>query len=132
MNLRHFFGIAFAGAMLLLGCGRSELPYTDNSRDPLAYARDVKTLVVTAARQANGSKEPLDFLGPVLHELNRTDRPVGEFRSVYDELRKRVEQLIRDCERAGGRAPNLSGRLDEVIKLAQTLPGDGATPANPR
>jgi hypothetical protein len=67
----------------------------------------------------------------VLQELKRTDRPVGEFRRVYDELRSRVEQLVRDCERAGGRAPNLSGRLDEVIKLAQTLPGEVPT-ANPK
>jgi hypothetical protein len=43
---------------------------------------------------------------------------------VYDELRSRLDQLIRDCERAGGRAPDLAGRLDELIKLAQTLPGE--------
>jgi hypothetical protein len=108
----------------LSGCGPKELPYTDNSQDPLAYARDIKQLVVSAARRAKGSSEPVDFLSPALLELKRTDRPVGEFRSVYQELQKRLDQLVRECEQAGGKAPNLSAQLDELIKLAQKLPGD--------
>jgi hypothetical protein len=111
-------------AVVCVGCGPKELPYTDNSQDPFAYARDVKGLVVSAARRAKASSEPVDFLAPALLELKRTDRPVGEHRSIYEDLRNRLDQLVRDCEQAGGKAPNLSARLDELIKLAQTLPGD--------
>ncbi len=87
----------------LTGCGPAELPYTDNSQDPLAYARDIKALVAQAARQAKTSQEPIDYLAPVLVELKQTDRPLGQSRRVYEELRSRLEQLIRDCQRAGGR-----------------------------
>jgi hypothetical protein len=108
------------------GCGPAEPPFTDNSQDPLAYARDVKAQILSAARQAKTSSEPVDFLDPVLVELKRTDRPLGDSRAVYDDLRTRVEQLVADCKRAGRAAPNLSGRLDELVRVAQTLPGESA------
>jgi hypothetical protein len=113
--------------MLLAGC-RSEAPYTDNSQDPLAYARDIKAQVQSAARNAKSSNEPVDYLAPVLLELKRTDRPLGSFGGVYTDLRSRLEKLVEDCERTGRGTPNLSSRLDELIKVAQTLP-DAAAPA---
>ncbi len=127
MKLNYQSLTMLTGVVLLSGCGRMELPYTDNSRDPMAYAQDIKTLVASAARRAKRAQEPADYLGPVALELQRTDRPVGDFRTTYNELRTRVDQLVRDCERAGGRAPNLSGRCDELIKLAQSLPGEMPT-----
>lgn len=125
-----FLKSAFAVAIALIGCGPSELPYNDNSQDAGAYARDIKTMVATAVRQAKGSNEPLDYLTPVLHELQRTDRPLGELGPIYADLRVRVEQLVRDCQTAGGKAPNLSGRLDELIKLTQALPGEAPATEN--
>ena len=127
MRFCCFFLAAFAVA-LLSGCGPKELPYTDNSLDPLAYARDVKILVATAARQAKGSAEPLDFLGPLLNELEKTDRPVGEFGAVYEDLRSRVKQLVLDCEKSGGKASNLRSQLDELVKVSQALPGEVPRP----
>ena len=124
MKFCCFFVAAFAVAASLSGCGPKELPYTDNSLDPLAYGRDVKILVATAARQAKGSTEPIDFLAPLLTELEKTDRPVGEFRAMYEDLRSRVKELVGDCEKSGGRAANLAGRLDELVKIAQALPGE--------
>lgn len=105
-------------------CGPKELPYTDNSQDPDAYARDVKTLVVNSARQARSSSEPLDLLTLVLSELKKSDRPVGKFRPTYDELRNSVEILVAEFERLGKRPANFAERLDELIKMAQALPGD--------
>jgi hypothetical protein len=116
-----------ATLVLLWGCGPAELPYNDNSQDSAAYARDVKTLIATAVRQAKGAREPIDYLSPVSHELQRTDRPYGEHSATYEDLRNRVEQLVLDCQKAGGKAQNLSARLDELLKLSQTLPGE--TPA---
>jgi hypothetical protein len=124
MKLPIQFASILASAAVLAGCGPAEAPYTDNSQDPLAYARDVKAQVQSAVRQAKSASEPLDFLDPLLTELKRTDRPLGDSRAIYDDLRKRVEQLVTDCKTAGRSAPNLAGRLDEVLKVARTLPGD--------
>jgi hypothetical protein len=127
MKLSCFMTRGLIAAVLLTACGPAELPYNDNSQDATAYARDVKTMIATAARQAKGASEPLDYLTPVSHELARTDRPYGELRPVYEDLRKRLDELVLECQKAGGKAPNLSARLDELQKLAQTLPGE--TPA---
>ena len=131
MKPHCFLAPAFAVALVLAGCGPAELPYTDNSQDSLAYARDVKAQVTSAARHARSSNEPVDYLAPVLLELKRTDRPLGASSAVYGDLRARVEQLVADCERAGRGAPNLSSRLDELIKVVNTLPGE-APPAAKR
>jgi hypothetical protein len=120
----------FALAAALAGCGPSEIPYTDNSQDPAAYARDIKAQINSAVRNARSSNEPVDHLEPLLLELKRSDRPLGESRSVYEDLRARVEQLVADCKRQGRGAPNLSGRLDELLKVAKTLPGETSTAEN--
>jgi hypothetical protein len=115
-------------AISLVGCGQAEPPFTDNSQDPLAYARDVKAQVQSAVRQSRSSSEPADYLDPLVTELKRTDRPLGESRAIYDDLRTRAEQLVADCKSAGRSAPNLSARLDELMKVAQSLPGDPPPP----
>jgi hypothetical protein len=56
---------ALALVVPLMGCGQAELPYTDNSQDPVAYARDIKGLIASAVRQAKTSQEPIDHLAPV-------------------------------------------------------------------
>lgn len=129
MKLVCFLASAFAITVALAGCGPAELPYTDNSQDPLAYARDVKVQVMSAARNAKSSNEPVDYLAPVLLELKRTDRPLGESRAVYADLRARVEQLVADCERTGRGAPNLGARLEELVEVAHTLPGEAPAAA---
>jgi hypothetical protein len=126
--------IALTAYVLILaffaGCGPAELPYTDNSQDPLAYARDIKAQIQSAVRQAKSSSEPLDYLDPLLTELQRTDRPLGDSRPIYDDLRQRLEQLVADCKHAGRNAPNLNSRLDDLLKVAQSLPS-GPPPAKP-
>jgi len=125
-----FIATACSIALLSAGCGPAELPYTDNSQDPLAYARDVKVQIASAARHAKSSNEPLDYLAPVLQELKRTDRPLGDSRAIYADLLTRVEQLVADCTKSGRNAPNFSTRLDEIVNLAQSLPGDAPTSSN--
>lgn len=119
--------IVCAAFVFLTGC-RREAPYTDNSQDPLSYARDVKAQVQSAARNARSSNEPVDYLAPVLLELKRSDRPLGSFGGTYADLRSRLEQLVADCKRTGRGTPNLSARLDELVKVAQSLP-DASPPA---
>ena len=124
MNRRFALAFHVATVATLAGCSPAEPPYVDSSQDPLAYSRDVKAQVQSAVRRAKSASEPLDHLDPLLTELKRTDRPLGDSRAIYDDLRQRVEQLVADCKSAGRAAPNLNARLDELLKVAQSLPGD--------
>jgi hypothetical protein len=130
MNVRIALSYSAPIFMLLSGCGPAEAPYTDNSQDPLAYARDIKAQVQSAVRQAKSASEPLDYLDPLLTELKQTDRPLGDSRAIYDDLRNHLEQLVADCKKSGRATPNLATRLDELLKLAQSLPS-GSPPAKP-
>ena len=111
--------------LAIAGCGGSHAAYVDHSRDPLAYARDVKELVVDHVHLARQSREPGDMLVPIVSELDRLeDRPVGEYREVYEQLRAAAQQLLEACQRVDGRPPELQKQLDQLLELVAPLPGD--------
>lgn len=127
MKVVAVWRILFLSLLFLPACGSNELPYTDNSQDPEAYARDVKTLVAQSVRQAKTSTEPLELLTLVLSELKKTDRPAGKYKPTYEELRKNLEAMITEFEQVGKRPKNFAERLDDLVKLIQLLPGDTST-----
>ncbi len=110
--------------LVAAGCAK---PPVDNSQDPDAYARDVKQLVLTQVGAASKSREPADQIATVVTELQQTDRPRGKYQDTYDTLLTLAQGIKADCEKAKGRPDNLTARLDEMKKLAQSLPGESDT-----
>lgn len=122
-RLMLYFPLVFLAA--LVGCGGgSDLPYTDHSKDPEAYARNVKALVLGVAADAKTSREPADDLASIVTELEQKDRPRGSYGPIYDELLTNARTLQEECARASGRPSGLDRRLDELAKIAQQLPGE--------
>lgn len=118
--------------LALVGCG-GEQPYTDNSRDPLAYAKDVKQLVLEHVEIAKTSSEPADQVLTIVTELKQTaERPTGEHKATYDQLLEKSNALLSACEAASnGKPANLAQSLNEIAQLAQSLPGEVALQASP-
>ncbi len=115
-----------ASLLPLLGCGKSEKPFTDNSKDSDLYAQDVKQIAVEAVQRARRSREPADQLQTIVSEIegqSANGRPVGSHKPTYDELLTSAKSLLEDCQKAGGKAPDLSSRLDRLQKIAEKLPG---------
>jgi seryl-tRNA synthetase len=122
--MRHL--LLCVSLLLIGGCGK---PLVDNSQDPEAYARDVKQLVFNEVASAAKSREPADQMVSVINELQQTDRPRGSYQATYDQLLKKAQEIQAECQKAGkGKPANLTTRLDELKKLAQSLPGDVKAP----
>jgi hypothetical protein len=118
--------------LALVGCGAGgQRDYTDHSRDPEAFAQNVKQLVVNSAARARTSDEPEDnisSIGDLLEDLS--GRPTGSYRGTYDQLLSLAREIVAECRAAGGKRPaNLGQRLDELVALADQLPGQVAPPS---
>jgi len=120
--------LAFVSAALVLsGCGPSEKPFTDNSKDPDLYAKDVKQLTLDAVQRARRSSEPADQVQTIVTEIegqSANGRPVGSNKPVYDELLVAAKKFVEDAKKADGKPANVSSRLDELKKIADKLPGE--------
>jgi hypothetical protein len=120
--------------LVLLGCGQSgQRPYTDHSRDPEAFALDVKQLVVNSVEDARTSREPEDEISNIVDLLDDLSRhPTGDYRETYDQLLSLAGDIRAACEAANGRPSDLATRLDELLALANQLPGTVTPVARPR
>lgn len=112
--------------LAVVGCGGGEsLPYTDNSQDPEAYAKDVKLITIQAARGARASSEPVDSLDPLVRELEKSEtRPVGSYQSTYAEVLALAKEARDACAAAGGKPSGLEGMLKKLEKSVESLPGE--------
>jgi hypothetical protein len=121
--MRYF--LMLLSLLALAGCG-GEQPYTDNSRDPAAYAKDVKHLVLESVEIAKKSSEPADQILTIVTELKQSgERPVGEHKATYDQLLEKANALLSACQSASnGKPANLTQSLEELAQIAQTLPGE--------
>lgn len=113
----------------LMGCGSGgQRDYVDHSRDPEAFAENVKQVVVDSAARARTAEEPEDNISAIVDLLeDLSGRPTGSYRATYDQLLSLAREIVSECEAAGGRRPpNLNQRLEELVALADQLPGDAA------
>ncbi len=107
----------------LPGCGGESL--TDHSRDPEAFAVDVKELVATTVAEAQVSLEPVDALFSLVDLLDELDQqPAGSHRELYEQIQKMASEIHEMAEQVDGRPADLEQRLDRLWALAEPLPGD--------
>lgn len=109
--------------LAVAGCAGSHAAYTDHSRDPQAYAQDVKEMVGDHVKLARQAREPADMLAPIVSELEQLDeRPVGEHRMFYETLLAAARDVMDACQRVDGRPPRLDYQLDQLLSLLDQLP----------
>lgn len=120
--------------LIFVGCGQSgQRPYTDHSRDPAAFALDVKQVVVNSVEDAKTSREPEDEISNIVDLLDDLSRqPTGDYRETYDQLLSLAREIHAACEAANGRPADLSARLNDLLALADQLPGTVTPAARPR
>ena len=106
-----------------LGCGPRELPYTDNSKDSVAFALSMKGLVLNTTENIKTIKEPADALRGIVAALSELDVcPTGEHLKTYQEIHTLAKALMTDCEK--GKPAGFDGRIKEIADLANKLPGN--------
>ncbi len=112
----------------LAGCGGEAV--IDHSRDPHAFAMDVKKLVATSVAEARLSSEPADAMFNLVEVLDELDHhPAGPHLDLYEELQELAVEIYEAAEETERRPAELEQRLDQLWALAEPLPGD-ATPQN--
>ena len=118
------FFICLAFLMLsTLGCGPRELPFTDNSKDSVAFALSMKGLVLNTTENIKSVKEPADALREIVAALSELDVcPTGEHLKTYQEIHTLAKALMNDCEK--GKPAGFDGRIKEIADVAKKLPGD--------
>jgi len=106
------------------GC-ESEPPFVDNSVDPGAFALDVKEVILNHSSIARTSAEPADSVSVIEESVSNLDgSPTGDHRSTFEKILSTSKGLLKECQSSARNPPSLHAKLDELVKLAQTLPGD--------
>lgn len=121
-QISKFFLAALLAAMIP-GCGPAEEPFTDNSKDTAAFAQSVKQLILSSAERIKTSKQPGDDVRVIAQTLAELDiAPTGEHLATYQELHK-LASVLADASETGKPA-SFATQMDEIVKLANTLPGE--------
>lgn len=116
--------------LLTLGCGRKELPFTDNSQDWELYVKTFRHMIETNCEAARKG-DPSRHLAPLIQELDRDDRPVGPHKNVFLELRGLCREAVDLIQANEGSRPDLTAQLDGMIELAGELPEREAPTTKP-
>ncbi len=120
-NCYTFCGLLLSVA--LIGCGASELPYTDNSKDSASFALDIKRIILSSAEDIKKSPQPADTIRVIVQSLSELDAcPTGDHLKTFQELHTLSSALLAKSE--NGKPADLTAKLKEIVDLANTLPGD--------
>ncbi len=121
-GFKLFLGLGLI-ACTIVGCGHSELPFTDNSKDSAAFALSTKTLILNVAENVKKSREPGDVLGGIVSTLSALDVcPVGEHLKTYQEIHSLATALVAECQK--GKPAGFDGKIKAIVDLAKSLPGE--------
>lgn len=116
-----------------IGCSASStLEYTDHSQDPERFARLVKQTVVEVVADARKSIEPYDEIRLIAQSVDGDNKPIGPYGDVYDRLRSLADELADACELADGPTADMNRKLDELLAIADELPGEFQPVEEPR
>ena len=100
-------------------------PVEDETGDPAAYAADVKTTVIGRMRQlekdATHAVQSMATLVKFLEDYE--SQPVGDHRQVYADLLAKCQELEGLYQQSAA-ADQVKAKSDEIVALADTLPGE--------
>ena len=109
-----------------MGCGTTERPFADNSKDADLYALDVKQIAFGTVARGKRSRETADQIQVLVTELESlasNHRPIGTHAPIYADLLSAAKPLLEDCKKANAKPANLVSRLDALKLIAEKLPG---------
>ena len=116
----------------LAGCGGSSVPFNDDSQDTEKFATLIKQVVAESVADARKSKEPADQIRLIADAVKGDNKPVGAYGEIYSRLGAAANELAEACERADGPTPDMSKKLDDLLAIADELPGSVTVDEEPR
>src|ERR1700742_4877191 len=112
----------------MLGCGGKSPEYIDHSQDTERYAESMRrTILVILARAENG--DACTQIGKLATELSHNDRPQGNYREIFSAMKKPVSKIMESCGAESYDKTAMKPYMDEIKKLAESLPGGEAVTA---
>lgn len=130
--LRWFFPSLLVACLSLVGCGSSGVPFNDDSQDTEKFAVLIRQVVAESVADARKSSEPADQIRLISDAVRGGNKPVGQYGEIYQRLGVAANELTEACERADGPTPDLGKKLDELLAIAEELPGSSEVAAEPR
>jgi hypothetical protein len=117
-----FTAVLIANACGCSGGGRSAKKV--EGEDPAEYARATKQQVLRFVQVANENLRSAGGEAEALLERLQvyTSRPVGENKSIYEQLTQTCKELVDAAKRSPGSA-DVKKKVDELTALANKLPG---------
>jgi len=107
------------------GCsGRGPAAKKAEGEDPAEYARATKQQVLQFVQMANENMKSAGGQAEALLERLQvhTTRPVGENKTIYEQLTQTCKELVDAAKRSPGSA-DVKKKVDELAALANKLPG---------
>lgn len=108
-----------------LGCGGKVPEYVDNSQDPELYAESMRRTILTLLIRAENG-DACSQIGKLATELSHSDRPRGKYAEIFVAMGKPVEKVMESCRAEAYDKAAMKPYLDEIKKLAESLPDGGA------
>jgi outer membrane murein-binding lipoprotein Lpp len=120
--------VALLSGLVLAGCEEPPPGGADTSDDPEVVAADVKTAAVRALNEAKAAPQSGASSVEVLVEnlQGYGDLSLGEYKDTHSELVSGCEELHKMYQQSAG-AEQILAKIDELLALADTLPGDVAS-----
>lgn len=122
--MKHVCAFAILSlAVLLTGCARN--PQKLDTKDPVVYAKKIKTQVYNTVQTVRRSPRTASEQSAVLLEELEvySSQPVGEHETTYAQLLQKCQELLAASQKSGGGA-EVSRKLNEMKALADKLPGE--------
>lgn len=127
-----FASFCLVVTLALTGCGGSGVPFNDDSKDTEKFAILIKQVVAESVADARKSKEPFDQIRLIADAVKGNNKPVGSHAEIYNRLGMAATELADACERADGPTPDMGKKLDELLAIADELPGTITVAVEPR
>jgi hypothetical protein len=125
--MRYLLWLLVAVPLTLLECGCSK-PVVVGSKDTArAMKQATRNLVARAKENPKAGARQAEALGESLQAL--AHKGTDENRSIYEEMANKCKEIADLSDRPGG--SDVTKKLDELVALANKLPGTLEEPGKP-
>lgn len=117
--------IAMSALLVLCGCGKKHepIPTAEDLRNPDVYGAQIKSRAVAWLNQAKTFPDRAGSIALQLGELveDYEKQPIGNHGAKYKGLRDGAAELKKLADNS---SPEVGKKIDELLALANSLPGD--------